>query len=122
MDLKLVHAVIAAASVLLFVIRGLYLIASMGRARGFAMRALPPIVDTLLLASGIWLAVKIGFDPARDTWLDAKLAGVVAYIVLGILAFRGRTRGARVTAFVLALVAVAYVYLTAMHRTPLPLV
>jgi len=55
--------------------------------RRFVRRA-PHVVDTLLLASGLALAVSLGLDPAGHPWLAAKLAALVLYIALGLTALR----------------------------------
>lgn len=74
------------------------------------VRIAPHIVDTLLLASALWLCALIGQWPFRDGWLTAKVLGLVAYIVLGAIALRrGRTPAARAVAFVLALAAAGYI-------------
>jgi uncharacterized membrane protein SirB2 len=53
-------------------------------------------------------------------WLTAKLFGLLAYIVLGAMALRrGRTREIRIRAFVLALLAYAYIVGVALTRNPL---
>jgi len=61
------------------------------------VRVLPHVVDTALLASAIALAVALGQYPLVNGWLTAKLAGLLAYIVLGSIALkRGRTRKIRI--------------------------
>jgi len=63
---------------------------------GALVRVAPHIVDTVLLGSALALAWAGGFDPLRVPWLEAKLAGLAIYIVLGTIALkRGRTRWTR---------------------------
>jgi len=87
------------------------------------VRVAPHVVDTVLLASAIALAVTIGQYPLVHGWLTAKLFGLVAYIVLGMVALkRGRTRAARITAFCGALLVFAYIVAVAITKTAVPYV
>lgn len=58
--------------------------------RAFARwtRIVPPVVDTLLLLSGIALMAKAHIQPfsGQAQWLTEKLFGVIIYIVLGFIA------------------------------------
>lgn len=49
---------------------------------------MPPVVDTLLLLSGIALMAKAHILPfsGQAQWLTEKLFGVIIYIVLGFIA------------------------------------
>ncbi|MDM2827043.1 invasion regulator SirB2 [Citrobacter sp. Cpo089] len=72
-------------------------------------RIVPPVVDTVLLLSGVALMVKAHVLPFTEhgTWLTEKLFGVIIYIVLGFIALdyrRARSQQARLIAFPLALV------------------
>lgn len=72
-------------------------------------RVVPPVVDTVLLLSGIGLIAKTHILPftGQGTWLTEKLFGVIIYIVLGFIALdyrRAHGRQARLIAFPLALV------------------
>ena len=68
----------------------------------------PHINDTLLLASGVALIVINRFYPfsVQESWLTAKLFGVIIYILLGHIALgrRQRSLSLRWVAFILALV------------------
>ena len=87
------------------------------------VRVAPHVVDTVLLASAIALAVMIGQYPLMDGWLTAKVFGLVAYIVLGTIALkRGRTRAARITAFCGALLVFAYIVAVALTKSGAPYV
>jgi uncharacterized membrane protein SirB2 len=52
------------------------------------VKILPHIVDTLLLASAIGLAVWSQQYPLQADWLSANVAGLIAYIVLGSVALK----------------------------------
>lgn len=50
-------------------------------------RVLPPVIDTVLLFSGVALMAKAHILPfsGQAQWLTEKLFGVIIYIVLGLL-------------------------------------
>lgn len=85
------------------------------------VKVVPHMTDTLLLASAITLAIGIGQYPGTDTWLTAKVTGMLAYIGLGMMAFRfAKTMRARVMAWMAAQVAFFYIVATALTRNPFP--
>lgn len=87
---------------------------------GALVRIAPHVVDTVLLASALALAWVGGFNPLRVPWLEAKLAGLVLYILIGTIALkRGRTRRIRAAAFAAALLAYAYIVTVALTKSPL---
>lgn len=82
-------------------------------------RLVPHVIDTVFLVTGIWLAVRIGQYPLVQTWLTAKVFGLVGYIILGSIALkRGPTRAIRAAAFVAALAMFAYIVGVARSRSP----
>lgn len=117
--LKLLHVSCAAASATLFLLRG----AAMWRGIPWprALRAAPHLVDTVLLASALALAVWSGQSPLSQPWLAAKLTALLAYIVLGSVALkRGRTPAVRRAALLAALATLAYIVLAAVTKQPWP--
>ena len=81
------------------------------------------VLDTVLLASAIALAVMLEQYPLVHGWLTAKVLGLIAYIVLGTIALkRGRTRAVRIAAFCGALVVFAYIVAVALTKSVLPYV
>lgn len=78
------------------------------------------MVDSVLLASAIALAVWSGQYPPASAWVSAKVVGLLLYIVLGAVALRrGRTMRQRSVAFVLACVCFAWIVSVALTRNPL---
>lgn len=118
--LKWIHIACAILSISGFTLRGiLMLVASPLLATRFA-RVAPHVVDTVLLASALWLAVLIGQYPFVQGWLTAKVLALLAYIVLGTVALkRARSKAARAAAFALALATAAYIVSVALTRDPL---
>ncbi len=83
-------------------------------------KVLPHVVDTLLLASAIALAVMLREYPLAQPWLTAKVAGLVLYIGLGMAALRhGPTKGVRIAAWVAAQAVFLYIVAVAYTRNPL---
>ena len=118
--LKHLHVTFAALSGLLFLLRGIWMLSGSQRLQQRWVKIVPHIVDTLLLASAIGLAIVSSQYPGQQTWLTAKLLALVAYIVLGIIALkRGRTRQVRTAAFAGALACFAYIVAVAVTKTPL---
>jgi uncharacterized membrane protein SirB2 len=116
-----VHLATVAVTVTLFALRGVWMLRASPRLGRRWARVVPHANDTLLLASGIALAGITGQAPWDQPWLAAKLAGLAAYIGLGLVALRfGPTRRLRGGAWMAALAAVAYIVAVGLTRRPLP--
>jgi uncharacterized membrane protein SirB2 len=116
---KLLHVGTVALSLAGFTARGVLMLRASKALALRWVRIVPHIVDTLLLASGLWLAWASAQYPFVQAWLTAKVLGLVAYIAFGMMALRrGKTRMARAVFFVLALAAAAYVVSVAIARDP----
>lgn len=120
--LKLVHQACAMLSISGFVLRGGLMMADSTLLRRRWMRTWPHVIDTLLLASGLWMAIKLHLHPGNSPWLSAKLIALLVYIGLGFVALRlGRTRHIRCAAMIGAIACFGYIGLVALTRSPLPL-
>ena len=121
--LKYLHVGCVALSGAGFVLRGAWMLQGSARLAQRWVRIVPHVVDTLLLASAIALALLIGQYPLVHGWLTAKVLGLVVYIVLGTIALkRGRTRALRLAAFCGALLVFGYIIAVAMTKSVLPYV
>ncbi len=119
--IKFIHVSTVILSYALFFTRGLWMIQDSPALRRRWIRIVPHVVDTLLLASGVTLAIRIRQYPLVDPWLTAKLIGLLVYIALGLVALRlGRRRSARIAAWVGAQAVFFYIVAVAVSRTPLP--
>lgn len=117
--LKSVHVTAVASSLSLFVLRATWRMRAPERLDARWVRIVPHVVDTVLLASAIWLALMLENYPGTHAWLTAKVAGLVAYVVLGSIALkRGRTEAARGIAFVAALAVFGYIVSVAITKSP----
>jgi len=114
------HVTFVTISILLFVLRGGLMLAGSPLLRSPVLRIAPHVVDTLLLASALWLVHVLHLPFFQTPWLLAKVGGLVAYIVLGSLALReGRPRSLRVAALFAALVTVGWIVSVAIRHDPL---
>ena len=121
--LKHLHLTTIALSLALFLLRGAWMMAASPMLRARWVRIVPHIIDTLLLASGIGLAVLIQQYPLVHGWLTAKLFALILYIVLGTVALkRGKTRAQRIVAWVAALLVFGYIVAVALAHDPFPFI
>jgi len=116
---KLVHVGSVVLSGAGFVARGALMLRASPLLQARFVRVAPHVVDSVLLASAIWLAWLVRVAPFVDGWISAKVLGLLAYIVLGTIALkRGRTRRVRVAAFAAALATFAYIVTVAIAHDP----
>jgi uncharacterized membrane protein SirB2 len=119
--LKHLHLTTIAVTLALFVLRGTWMMADSPRLQARWVRIVPHVNDTLLLASGLGLAMLIKQYPLVDGWLTAKLVALVLYIGLGTVALkRGKSRGQRIAAWVAALLVLGYIVAVAVTHDPFP--
>lgn len=119
LPLKHLHMSLVGLSVAGFTLRGLAAMAGARWVRARAVRIVPHVVDTLLLATGLWLVFTLGTGMAAAPWFSAKMIGLVAYVLLGVVALRpGTGRGLRVVAWVAALAIVGWMWSVARTKNP----
>ncbi len=113
------HRACVAASIALFMARGLGVSALCSWPMQPFWRRLSVSIDVLLLASGGSLWALLRYHPLQQTWLGVKLGLLVVYIVLGSFALkRGRTRAQRLAFFLAALAVVFSMVGIALSRHP----
>jgi uncharacterized membrane protein SirB2 len=116
---KLIHIGAALVSITGFIVRGAWMLAGSPRLKRRWVRIIPHVVDTVLLGAGIWLMVATAQYPTDHPWLAAKLAALLAYILLGMVALRwAHTRAVRAAAFFAAIAVFAYIAAAALTRNP----
>lgn len=119
--IKNIHLTAAALSYALFFLRGLWMIRDSALLGRRWVRVLPHVNDTVLLAAGAAMAFVLRLNPGTQPWLSAKLAALVAYVLIGLLALRpGRPKRARVAAWLAAQAVFFYIVAVALTRDPLP--
>lgn len=121
--LKHLHLTTILVTLALFLVRGAWMMTDSARLQARWVRIVPHINDTLLLASGIGLAVLMQQYPLVHGWLTAKLFALIAYIVLGTVALkRGKTKAQRIGAWIAALVVFGYMVAVALAHDPFPFI
>lgn len=116
--LKHIHLTFVFLSLLAFFVRGLWLFMNSSMLTKKWVKILPHIISTILLVSGIVLAVHLGMSPGSQPWLMAKIIGLVVYIALGVAAFKVPNPTARKLLWVIALIVFAYMVSVAMSKNP----
>ncbi|HTJ55537.1 MAG TPA: SirB2 family protein [Nitrosospira sp.] len=118
--LKMIHVTSVVVSYLLFSLRSMWMMRGSAVLQQRWVKITPHVVDTILLMSAITLAVQIQQDPINDSWLSAKVAGLLIYIGLGMTALRfAKTRKMRISAWIAAQAAFLYIVLVALTKNPI---
>ena len=119
--IKQVHLACVSFSISLFVVRAALQFLGVEWRRWRVLRIAPHLVDTVLLASAIWLCMALSQYPFVDSWLSAKVFGLLAYIYFGRRALAlGRSQTQRTKSFISALLSVSYIIGVALtHSTTL---
>jgi uncharacterized membrane protein SirB2 len=104
----------------LFLARGGLVLSGRRLPHKMALRILPHAVDTILLASAVWLAAFLHQYPFVHHWLTTKVLLLVVYVVLGSFALkRARSRAGQTLAFGLACLTFAAIVAVARAHHPL---
>lgn len=115
--IKYLHMTCAALSGLLFFARGMLMLADSPLLNRRPLKILPHVIDTVLLASALTMVVWSAQYPFVQNWLTAKVLALIGYILVGSVAIkRGKTKGIRTTAFVIALLLFGYIVKVALTR------
>ena len=110
--------VLAVFSISGFILRWIWMMYESTLSSHPLTRILPHVIDTLFLASAVWLSVTIRQYPFTDAWLTAKILGLVVYIVLGSFALRRAiTVQGKIMAFSGALLVYAWIVSVARMKT-----
>ena len=115
--IKHLHGTLAALSVLLYTLRGIWMLRGSALARITWVRILPHIVYTGLVLAGATLATLSGQWGATWIWLKLVLLGAV--IALGVLAFSPRSKlpaSRRMSVWGMGLVLFIMIFAVAAHH------
>lgn len=119
-EIKWLHVAAVVLSGSLFLLRGLVMLAGGRWAKTRPVRVLAHVVDTVLLAAAVTLAVIIRQYPFVHAWLTVKALLLVVYIVVGWFALRPeRTRASRFLLWLAALAIYAFIISVARAHHPL---
>ncbi len=116
--LKTVHVTAAALSIAGFTLRYAWMISGSPLRALRIVKVVPHIVDTVLLASAVALAVQLGVAPWNAGWLGYKTVALFVYVGLGMVALRyGRTRRVRTAIGALAIAVFASIVWVAHYKS-----
>src|SRR5688500_8682638 len=118
-QIKFVHVAAILCSGALFFVRGSSALAGMRWPMAAPVRYLSYTIDTVLLTAAMMLLTILPGALFANGWLLMKVALVVTYVVLGIVAMRARRTPTRIAMFVLALLTFAQIYAIARAHHPL---
>jgi uncharacterized membrane protein SirB2 len=117
--IKQIHIGFAVLVVCSFCLRAYWIITGSPHLRPRWARWTLHVLDTLLFAAGLTMAIGLSISPLTHSWFAAKLIAIVAYILIVGIALKGeRTRGARVMAVLSSLLVLGYIFAVALHHDP----
>lgn len=116
---KHLHVTCVVLSIAGFFLRGVLMLRDSPLLARRWMKIVPHVNDTVLLVAALTLSWLGGAYPFVDAWLTAKVFGLIAYIILGVLALQpGRPKPLRIAAWAGALAVVGWVVSVALTRHP----
>jgi uncharacterized membrane protein SirB2 len=119
--LRTLHIATVYLTLILFLLRGFWMLVDSPRLDARWARIVPHINDSLLLFAAISMLVVAGLNPLEQPWLLAKILGLLAYIGLGTLALkRGKTKAIRIKALIAALGVFGYILAVAITKQVIP--
>jgi uncharacterized membrane protein SirB2 len=118
-QIKLVHVAAVLASGGLFLLRGLAMQLGATWVMTAPLRYLSYSIDTILLTAALMLSSILHMYPLVHSWLTVKVALLVVYILLGMVALkRGRTPRVRFGTWIAALLVYAMIISVARSHDP----
>ena len=120
LSLRGLHVGCIYVSIGLFLLRYVLTTVGVSWRKSVALRVMPHVVDTVLLASAIALCFAIGQFPFANGWLTVKVCALLAYIALGMVALNPRrTAIVRRVSFLAAVAVFAFIVSVARTHNPL---
>lgn len=118
MAFKHIHLLLVMVSVSFLLVRFAIRLQSASLLQRKFFKIAPHVIDTLLLLSAIGLMIILQQYPIVSPWLTEKVFAVIAYILLGVMAFKGRTLAIRWFCFIGALGWLALAIRVAITKQP----
>lgn len=116
--IKTTHIVCAVLSFTGFFMRGIWMAVDSPRLQHRWVKIAPHIIDTLLLASAVALALLWHLSPLAHHWLMAKIIALLVYIAAGMVALRlGSTKTIRISAWLFGLLVFLYIVSVAFSKS-----
>lgn len=114
------HMTLAVLSISLFTLRFIWTLANSSNLQAKWVKITPHIVDTLLLAIGVGMAVQYSINPVEQLWLGEKILAVIAYIFTGYFTLKlARNKPMQIIGYLGAMGWVMLIVRLAMTREPL---
>lgn len=118
--LKHLHITLAVLSISLFTLRFIWTLMNSTKLQAKWVKITPHIVDTLLLAIGVVMAVKYSINPMEQLWLGEKILALFAYIFTGYYTLKlARNKTMQIIGYLGAMGWVMLIVRLAMTREPL---
>lgn len=111
------HMLIALLSVLLYLIRGFWMLTNNQAVASKTVLTLASLAMLLLLGTGLWLTFTT--PHGIDNFVITKAIGLVAYVILGVIALKpGLNKAVAIVLWLAGLGAFVYTYLFAKALLP----
>ena len=119
--IKTIHLSCVLCTIIGFLIRGAWMLQDSPKLHQKFAKIAPHIIDTVLLISGITLAVMTQQNPFVNGWLLLKIVLLLAYILCGAVALKyGRSKKHKKIALIGAVFCLFLIVLLARQRHSLP--
>ena len=104
------HGLFVILSLVLFSLRGYWMLRECPALQARWVKIAPHIVDTMLLLTALWAAwLMFWSHGTHPAFITVKIIGLIVYIGLGLVALKlGKTKAIRLAAFIAALAVYAY--------------
>ena len=113
-----VHAIVALLSVVVYLIRGFWMLTNNPAVTGKAALASASLSMLLLLVTGLWLAL-ISTTHGVDSFVIIKAVGLIVYVVLGVIALKpGLSKATATILWLAGLATFIYTFLYAKGIAP----
>lgn len=117
--LKELHITFVVISITGFFLRGIWMLTDSPMLNQLWVRVIPHVNDTLLLTAALGLAAMLKQYPFVDSWLTAKVLGLLAYILLGVGAIRPMfSKAVRCGFWLAAMASFGYIVSVALTKDP----
>ncbi|NCP41794.1 MAG: SirB2 family protein [Rhodoferax sp.] len=120
LQIKFVHMGAVTLSGLGFLIRAVASLQGAAWVKTRVAKTVPHVVDTMLLVTALTMLWQTDFALANLPWLQVKIVGLLAYILLGMVTLRPRyALSTRVGAFVAAVLTFSWMVSVAVTKDAL---
>ncbi len=112
--IKSIHVLCALLSISGFIYRGILKLTRPEKLTQKWLKITPHIIDTVLLASAIYLVLASHYYPTLFNWVTVKIIALVLYIILGLFTLRFcKSQAGVLISFILALTTFSYIVFVA---------